>query len=738
MKSSISLIGNGRETGEDLQRRAVSFVLVALALFGELLVLAAETNFWPFAVDLYGCALTAFALLAWLLIARWYRFGLWFLTLGFLGATLLALALFKAEAMLMLLVLPAALTSLIWGSGHGLVFGLLCSVLALVDIPFLGFYSSLSRGLTVVLIGSVQAILFGILRYIAEMMELAWSSYVRMRDLLEDARDQQLKLKQARSDIIQANVELARLSERLAAMRQMAEEARRTKEEFLANVSHELRTPLNMIIGFTEMITQAPEAYGEIPPKLLADIEVIQSNSQHLANLVNDVLDLSQVDAGRMTLTKEWVSMREIVTSAITAVRPLFDSKGLFLKQKVAEEFALLCDQTRIRQVIVNLLSNAGRFTEKGGAWVEVQRENHNLVVAVSDTGPGIALEDQERIFQPFEQAMSGSRRHGGSGLGLAISKRFVEMHGGKMWLQSELGKGSTFYFSLPVIQEQRLVSPHITRWFNPYSSYEPRTRPSAASELRLNPRFVVLEPGDYLQRMLVRYWNGSEVVAVHDLDQAAAELMRLPAEALIISDPSQSELLPRLHQLTNLPFGTPIVTCWLPDRKEAAERLSVVEYLVKPISRDKLLTVLDKLGKPIRTVMIADDEPDILQLFERVLTSSGRGYRVLRASTGQRALELLRQRHPDVLFLDLIMPGMDGYTLLREKQRDATISDIPVVAVSAQDPSQGTIASDFIAVARSGGLYLEDLMRTVSAISSVLAPTREAMMPTRQENPAG
>jgi len=258
---------------------------------------------------------------------------------------------------------------------------------------------------------------------------------------------------------------------------------RRAKEEFVANVSHELRTPLNMIIGFSEMIPELAHVYGvALPPALLSDIAAIRRNSQHLARLVDDVLDLSQVDAGRMALRKEWTSLREIVDEAILAVRALFESKGLSVETQIPSDLPeAFCDSTRIRQVMLNLLSNAGRYVKRGGVQVRVRQEQNELMVTVTDTGPGIAPADQQRLFQPFQQLESSLRhRSGGSGLGLTISKRFVEMHGGKMWLESQVGVGTTFGFSLPVQTPTvpALAEDGALRWFSPYESTNTRNVP--------------------------------------------------------------------------------------------------------------------------------------------------------------------------------------------------------------------------------------------------------------------
>jgi signal transduction histidine kinase/CheY-like chemotaxis protein len=573
-----------------------------------------------------------------------------------------------------------------------------------------------------------------------------WSlfSFERARQGMEQARDQRVELKQIQEDLIQANRELARLSDRLKAMYQVAEEARRAKEEFVANVSHELRTPLNMIIGFSEMITQSPQVYAaNLPPALLTDIGAIHLNSQHLARLVDDVLDLSQVDAGRMVLSKEWIRLGETMEAACVAVRPLYESKELSLEVQISPDLPMVfCDGTRIRQVVLNLLSNAGRFTEQGGVVLKAWHEGDEVVVSVTDTGPGIAPEDQKRLFEPFQQLDTSLRRpHDGSGLGLSISKRFVEMHGGRMWLESEVGVGTTFLFSLPA----RTTSPaasadsdEVMRWFSPYLEYEARARQSKAPVPALPPRFIVLEQGDTLRRHLTRYADGVETVAVRSVDEAVAELSRTPARALVVNAPPFGEQPVSRQQLADLPYGTPAVTCWVPGEDEAARRLGVMRYLTKPIQRETLLEALEDLGDDVETVLLVDDRPDAVQLFARMLSTAGRRYRVLRARNGDRALSLLRQRRPDVMLLDLIMPGMDGFGVLQEKSQDPAIREIPTVIISARDPAGEPIIGDTLNVTRGGGFSVPDLLACIRAVSGILSPSIRSDGQGQTESPAG
>jgi CheY-like chemotaxis protein len=190
------------------------------------------------------------------------------------------------------------------------------------------------------------------------------------------------------------------------------------------------------------------------------------------------------------------------------------------------------------------------------------------------------------------------------------------------------------------------------------------------------------------------------------------------------VNESTFAEMPASRDQLASLPYRTPAVACWVPGEDETARRLSVVRYLVKPISRETLLSTLEGLGEGVKSVLLVDDQPEALQLFARMLSSAERGYRVLRAENGQRALSLLRQRRPDVMLLDLIMPGMDGFQVLQEKRQDPAIQDIPVVVISARDPTGEPIVSDMLTVTRGGGLSVRDLLACIQAVSEILAPS--------------
>lgn len=563
-----------------------------------------------------------------------------------------------------------------------------------------------------------------------------WSStnYRKAREDLETVREERVGLLQVQQDYILANKEMARLTERLEAMTMMAEEARRVKEDFVARVSHELRTPLNIVIGFSEVIMQSPQQYGDcIPPALLADVDAIMRNSQHLSRLVDDILDLSQVEAGRMALTKEWSRLADIVNEAISAVKGLFDTKGLLLKKEVQPDLPVIfCDNTRIRQVIINLLGNAARFTEEGKVVVRLYQEGDHQIIAITDTGPGIPEEDQKRIFEPFQQVNSFLNRHkGGTGLGLTISKQFVEMHEGKMWIQSQLGVGTTFYFSLPIQMSpsELTQAPSMSRWFTPYIQYEPRNRPANLAPAKSLPRYIVVENEENLQRLFSRYVDNIEVVGVQKIEDAVQEAKRSPARALVCNTPIDLNTPALQEQLGNLPFGTPVISCWLPGSEEAARHLGVVEYLIKPIRRQDIMRAIHKIPN-VQRILVVDDEPEILRLFVRMFSGNEKHYQIIQAMNGRRALQLLRSRKPDVMLLDMVMPEMSGFDVLKEKGKDPEIRDIPVIVISSQNPNGETGISKTLSITRGNGLSLHELLAAVQSITNILVPEEHTADP--------
>ncbi len=700
----------------ELQEEALEAIHVATALAG--LALVYLTYSWPdlWPLGLAGIGLLLSPLAVHRLLAGHYRARAWSLAALWAGCAALAISLWPGAATVSLLALPVLLAALVIGVQAGL---LAAAVLGggLVLAAQTGHGPAIeSLALPLALIGGAAGLCWLALRPLEAALRWSWTRYDAARAELDAARDAQADLKQAVKDLAEANLQTARLNQLLGMARRAAEEAERAKAEFVANVSHELRTPLNMIIGFAELIMSAPRTYGRISAALRADLAVIHRNSQHLAALIDDVLDLSQIEAGRMALTKERGPLGEIIAAAAEAIRPLYQTKGLYLQVEADEGLVVSCDRTRIREVLLNLLSNAGRFTERGGVTVRAHAVGSEVVVSVSDTEPGIAPEDQARLFQPFQQA-DGSirRRFGGSGLGLSISKHFVELHGGRMWLESTPGHGTTISFTLP-LEPAPAGGGTYDRWLNPDWEYRQRTRKWLAPRPVIRPRVVVVERGTLLQRLLRRYGGETELVAVGSLAEAGQELARGPVAALLVHDLDVGRTIERIRAADLLPLGTPALVCALPEQEEAAHAIGADDYLVKPVSREALLAALDRFGVGRGTILIVDDEQDAIQLFWRILAASGRGYRVLTASSGAEALAILGSDRPDAILLDLTMPGMDGFQLLAQRGA-AAWRDVPVLIMSARDPAGHPIVASAAAFTAGGGLSVSQIVQALEML---------------------
>jgi|GEM_PF-283835 len=724
-------------------------VLAGLLLLGPTLYLLAETTFRPWLeVDriLSFClVLSALSAIGWFLVRRNDSVGRWFTVMTLFTAFLLGYNWFGVPGFLAFLPIPIVLTAALI-SPTAATASAIAEMVLLLWLPDTATVSN-NSGATGPILISIWATLGAMVALYRPGRQIAhWSRVYTQQahTLLEDARDHRLDLAQVLEDLAHVNLQLTRMNSLAHRLRQVAEEARVAKEQFVANVSHELRTPLNMITGFSEMILQTPETYGDtIPSTLLADLAVIHRNAEHLSELIDDVLDLSQIETDQMALIREHIPFNKIVESAILAVRPLFDSKGLYLETEVPENLPLIfCDRTRIREVLLNLLSNAGRFTEHGGVHLRVWFEDNNVLVAVSDTGLGIPSEERHKLFQPFHQLDASIRRRtGGTGLGLSISKRFIELHGGKIWVDSEpfTGEsgtsGATFTFRLPMTPPEPLSDDGFWHELAPDWEYVQHTRPSKAPKPMVRPRLLVVETEDVLQRLLVRYLDGVETEAVSSLGEATTALSRMPADALLVNSASVSETLRQLTANALIPSHTPVIVCSIPGVREASAALGVFDLFVKPVAREVLLDALNRLGLKTGTILIVDDEPDALQLFGRMLAASGRGYHTLLARDGQEALNILEESRPDVILLDLSMPNMDGFQVLEQLSNDPARRDIPVIVISAQDPASQPIVSHALAVTQTGGLSVRQILTSIEFLTKTLSATAQVGGPMLRES---
>ena len=549
-------------------------------------------------------------------------------------------------------------------------------------------------------------------------LDWSWQYYARAQAITDELRVRQGELNRTVKSLNEAYLQLQELNDELARARRAADEARRLKSEFAANISHELRTPLNLIIGFSDMMTSSPRAYnGErLPAAYRRDLDAIQRNALHLSELIDDVLDLSQVEASRMGLVKEQLSLATVVEEAANAVSRLIVGNGLTLTIQLPEDLpAVYADRTRIRQVLINLMSNAARFTDEGGVTISAAVDGGDVRVSVADTGIGIATEDLSKVFEEFRQ-LDGSirRRVGGSGLGLAVSKQFVELHGGSIWVESQVGTGTVFHFTVPFRDNVvAMASPgHWLAWDQRMASY------SAPS-----PEVKVSSPDPGAARIFQRYLDGYRVTGYPRLQDVP--LATAPDEdaqsACVVVAASVQDGWQQVAAWENGRPGTPVVICALPTKHDLARELGVAAYLVKPISRERVVEVLARLAGPRQNVLIVDDDPDMLRLLGRMVRTAKGGRQVWLAGGGAEAIAILRSRRPDVVLLDLLMPEVDGYAVLREIQSDARLRDVPVVVITARGDEDEAVTVGMIGITRRGGLSINDLMRCVQASLDVL-----------------
>jgi signal transduction histidine kinase/CheY-like chemotaxis protein len=552
-----------------------------------------------------------------------------------------------------------------------------------------------------------------VMRTLYTALEWAWTMQQQANHLLEVARDHQGKLSATLKSLDLANTLLRRTQRELVFARKQADEARRMKEQFAANVSHELRTPLNLILGFSELMYLWPDVYGELswPPNLRRAVHQIYHSSHHLLEMIDDILDLSRLEMVGFTLNKELTPLEPLLHGAAEIVEDLFRSVPVRLEVEIAPGLpALEIDRTRIRQVLLNLLNNARRFTEAGKVRLAAVQVDGEVIVSVSDTGRGIPADKLAYIFDEFYQVdHSLHRSHGGVGLGLAISKRFVEAHEGRIWVESQEGRGSTFFFSLPVPD-----------YYSPLSSshMENPVEPSWPADTR--PSIVVVDPDPIVAAWIGRHIEEYEVMQVAEVDRLAEAVMLHHPQAVVWNVPPgerrANEDLPALP--------VPFVECSLPSQAWVADDLAVTACLTKPVTAERFLAELDRLGS-VHDVLIVDDDRGFCELVGQMLETTGRAFDLRRAYDGAEGLQAMRARRPDLLLLDLIMPDVDGFEVLAEMRREPGLAELPVVLLTATSLADDALAQrdSQMVIGRSGGLRPAEVLRCLRAVVGVLEP---------------
>jgi len=470
--------------------------------------------------------------------------------------------------------------------------------------------------------------------------------------------------------------------------RKAAETANRTKSAFLANMSHELRTPMNAIIGYSEMLTEEAEDIGQ--EEFIPDLKKIHAAGKHLLALINDILDLSKIEAGKMTLYLESFDVKEMLDDVVTTIQPLIEKNGNTLEIRSPDHPGTMrADLTKVRQTLFNLLSNAAKFTEKGTLTIETRRETRDgaehMAFTVRDTGIGMTPTQLGKLFQAFSQADdSTTRKYGGTGLGLVISKKFCVMMGGDISVESEYGKGTSFTFWLPIAPTSEAPHPSL-------ASAAPTASAAPAATSGKTPIVLVIDDDpavrDIFSLSLTR--EGYDVRLAAD-GRTGLDLARAVNPQVIILDImmpgmdgwavlSELKADPTLHAI-------PVILATMLEEKEMGFALGAQEYLTKPVERERLVSILRRYQNPsdTRPILVVEDNAETREMVRRTLEKAA--FTVDSAENGRVALERLEQQIPALILLDLMMPEMDGFEFLRELRARKAWRDIPVIILTAKE----------------------------------------------------
>jgi signal transduction histidine kinase/CheY-like chemotaxis protein len=534
---------------------------------------------------------------------------------------------------------------------------------------------------------------------------------------------------------------LDRAEQDLRVARDAAEAANKAKSVFIANMNHELRTPLTAVIGFSELLEEEIQDAGR--PELLPDLRKINAAGKHLLTLINDILDLSKIEAGRMELCLERFDLNAMINDSAATIRPLLEKNGNRFDVAVTADLGSMhADITRLRQCLFNLLSNAGKFTQNGVVTLHVSRSDDRrrdwITFRVSDTGIGMAREVLCKLFEPFNQAdASTTRVYGGTGLGLAITRKLVQLMGGAVEVESAVGRGSTFTLLMPAEPARSMIAEP-----RPFADATPPPTTVAVSDTDVRaPRpntILVVDDDPASQEMVQRFLSaeGYRVVTCaggEDALRLAAEL-RPQAITLDVMMPGMDgwAVLTALKSRPEL-AAIPVVMLTMVEDRNLGYALGASDYLTKPIERHALVRALRKRApmSPNRVALVIEDEPTSRGMLRRMLEKDG--WSVAEAGNGREALERVAQQSPGIILLDLMMPDVDGFEFLAEMRQHPEWQTIPVIVITAKDLSHedrmylngSMLLSGCVRrVMQKGSFVREDLLREVNSLVTARSPS--------------
>ena len=499
-------------------------------------------------------------------------------------------------------------------------------------------------------------------------------------------------------------------------------EVDRVKSQFLANMSHELRTPLNSIIGFSRVILKGID--GPVNDLQTQDLSAIYNSGQHLLSLINDILDLSKIDAGKMELSFSDINLADLINSAMSTAVGLVKDKPIRLETNLPDHLPLVrADSIRVRQVLINFLSNAAKFTDEGTISIEAKPVTSDegvaeIMVSVTDSGPGIAEADQAKLFLPFSQVDdSPTRKTGGTGLGLSICRSLIDMHNGRIGLlRSAIGKGSTFFFTLPLPEAEVKPVDIVPGEGNIILAIDDDPQVISLYERYLHPQGYQVIPHTN-PRSAVETAKQVKPFAI-TLDIMMPEMDGWQVMKALKDDPLTREI--------------PIVVCSILEEEEKGFNLGAADYLVKPFLSEDLLNALNRLNidGELHEILVVDDDPEDLRLVQKMIEENKRFQAVL-AKGGKAGWEVLQQKIPDAIILDLFMPEMNGFELLANIRKNPIFNNIPVIILTGADltPEQHQLLTDSGQHLLSKGFLREkELLNSLDvALHQLASPIRKA-----------
>ena len=549
-------------------------------------------------------------------------------------------------------------------------------------------------------------------------------------EMLGQIQERDTALRQARDEleqrVLERTTELAVANKELDLRNREVERATQLKSKFLASMSHELRTPLNAIVGFSDLL--AEQTAGQLNDKQNRFVHHIKQGSTHLLQLINDILDLSKIEAGQLEFHCEAFQIGEALPEVLSTIRPLAMAKHITVQEKIASEAGIFADRVRFKQILYNLLSNAVKFTPKEGRIdIECFEKGDAVCVAVADTGIGIRREDQKLVFEEFRQVEgTNANTHEGTGLGLAITKRLVEQQRGEIALESELGKGSRFTVTLPSAK----TNPKIQ------AASVSTVTAIVPSESMSSPLILIVDDELPARELLTSYLTPLyRIVIAESGAEALAKAKEVRPDAIILdvlmARGNGFETLVALRKQPET-ANIPIIILSIIDQKQVGFALGATDYLVKPIRKPLLLETICKYVPRYTdddaAILIVDDDVRTLEVLAETLRSVG--YETQCVQTGARALEILSSKLVGAVLLDLLMPEMDGFQVIRHIREKDALQNLPIFVMTgkALDSQEVALLShETQAFFSKSGPWQEQLVGEINKVLKVGKQARAA-----------